>query len=127
MSVWYCELNGSELGPLSSAQLIRHIREGRVTKLTPVRKDDSQWVPAIEINGLFAAAAKPVTRDVCPYCDHINPGKPPCECPGCNRTLNRVVRKSQPSPITESGEPNLDSPLYQPPKSIKGWVKKLFD
>lgn len=127
MAVWYCEVNGAQEGPLSSSQLIAKIREGEVDKDTPVRKDDSQWVAAIEINGLFAAASKPIMRKLCPYCEALIQSSPPCECPGCSRQIHRVVNRSEPSPVLANGEPNPEARGGQGGVGIKRWVKKLFD
>ncbi|MCA9176379.1 MAG: DUF4339 domain-containing protein [Planctomycetales bacterium] len=127
MTVWFCDINGVESGPFSPSQLIQKIHEGTINKDTPVRKDDSQWVRAIEVNGLFEAAARPIKRKVCPYCSRVNPGNPPCVCPGCEREIQRVIQKSEPSPVTANGERNPDAPSKPSSNGIKRWVKKLFD
>jgi hypothetical protein len=62
------------------------VRSGQVKEDTLIRKDDSQWVPARQVNGLLDAANQHHVQRVCPYCgqqvDH-----PPTTCSGCNRKL----------------------------------------
>ena len=53
---WYCELMGNVEGPLTSAQLLQKVKVGEIAQDTPIRKNDSKWFPAIEVNGLFEAA-----------------------------------------------------------------------
>jgi len=56
---WYCQLMGSELGPLTAAELIQMVRRHQVTPEDLVRRGDSHWVPAYQVQGLFEAAARP--------------------------------------------------------------------
>ena len=53
---WYCELMGKRQGPLTSAELLQKVKLGEITQDTPIRKNNSKWFPAIEVNGLFEAA-----------------------------------------------------------------------
>lgn len=127
MTVWYSQVNGQQLGPLSASDLIQAIRDGVVKVDTPIRKDDSQWVPALEVSGLFAAAAKPIIHKLCPYCGCSETGPAPCECPDCGRNLPRLIQRSEPSPVLADGERNPDSPQNQTGVRLKRWVKRLFD
>jgi hypothetical protein len=86
---WFCEIMGVVVGPLRPSELLDKVRSGEVVPDTPVRKDDSQWVPAMEVNGLFEAAAKAIANLRCPYCG-AKVGKPPTTCDGCERYLTRV-------------------------------------
>ena len=86
MPKWFIQQQRDELGPLASADLLEEIRKGNVTPSTMIRKDDSQWVPAREVNGLFSAAEKPADQRLCPYCGHAVE-KPPTVCGGCRRKL----------------------------------------
>jgi hypothetical protein len=63
---WYCELMGKVEGPLTSVQLLQKVKLGEITQDTPIRKNDSKWFPAIEVNGLFEAAFrdKPPTENL---------------------------------------------------------------
>lgn len=90
---WYYQGSGStNIGPLSNAELLEHVRAGFVDESTLVRKDDSKWVAAREINGLMEAAKKPARVDACPYCETpVNPA--PTRCPKCDRQLLRTVKK----------------------------------
>ena len=56
---WYCQMMGSEVGPLTQDQLVDMVRQHRLTPEDLVRRNQSSWVPAFEVKGLFEAAAKP--------------------------------------------------------------------
>ena len=49
---------GKTEGPLKPSELMEMIRNEEVTAATPVRKNNSDWVPASEVMGLFEAAYK---------------------------------------------------------------------
>jgi hypothetical protein len=83
---WYYQLMNEIVGPLSPSELIEKIRAGQVKEDTLIRKDDSQWVSASEVNGLFEAAQRKDTRLICPYCGH-DVDRPPTTCKHCNRQL----------------------------------------
>ena len=53
---WFCELMGKVVGPLTAAELLTKVRKGEIADNTPIRKNDSRWYPAVEVNGLFEAA-----------------------------------------------------------------------
>lgn len=83
---WYYQIMNDVVGPLSGRQLLDKVRAGQVKEDTLIRKDDSQWVPARQVNGLMEAVAhRPVER-ICPYCGHVV-DPPPTTCHGCNRRL----------------------------------------
>jgi hypothetical protein len=88
---WFYETLGKVIGPLTSAQLLRKVRAGEIAANTPVRKDDSQWVMAEEVNGLFEAAKRPLTHYKCPYCGS-RVEKPPTVCLECDREITAVYR-----------------------------------
>ena len=56
---WYCKIAGCELGPLAEHQLIAMARENRLAPSDLVRRDESRWVPAGKVKGLFPADAAP--------------------------------------------------------------------
>ena len=56
---WYCQVMGSEVGPLSQRQLVDMVRQHQVNPEDLVRRNASSWVPAFQVKGLFEAAAKP--------------------------------------------------------------------
>lgn len=66
---WFCQIMGSEVGPLNQLQLIDMARRHRLNPEDLVRRNNSPWVPAFEVKGLFEAAAKPA------------PPEPPAEEP----------------------------------------------
>ena len=53
---WFYKLGGRTEGPLSGEALLAKVREGVIKEGSWVRKDDSAWVPAQEVNGLFETA-----------------------------------------------------------------------
>jgi hypothetical protein len=83
---WYYQIMNDVVGPLSGRQLLEKVRSGQVKEDTLIRKDDSQWVPARQVNGLLEAVGQPMAQRICPYCGQfVDP--PPSTCRGCNRKL----------------------------------------
>lgn len=83
---WYYQIMNETVGPLSSSQLIARLRSGQIKEDTLIRKDDSQWVPAHQVNGLMDHVVNNQPRRVCPYCGH-QVDAPPTTCEHCNRKL----------------------------------------
>ncbi len=98
MAKWFCKLAGSEVGPLSPGQLLQFVREGKIVADTPIRKDDSQWVPAEALNGLFATAGKQTKQIRCPYCTTILT-ELPATCHSCHRQVEStyMLRDDKPT------------------------------
>lgn len=95
---WYYDAQGQIIGPLSGQELLDRVRAGEVTVETLVKKGDSQWVKAGDVNGLFEAAFRRQTYYQCPYCG-AEVDKPPTVCLGCDREITAVYRVTQrPSP-----------------------------
>ncbi len=67
---WYYEVMGSELGPISSADLIDKAKRGQIQPDTRVRSGpEGKWQFAERVKGLFAAPpapAKPVVAEITP-------------------------------------------------------------
>ncbi len=53
---WFFKQSGKTVGPISNQELVAKVRSGEVVANSWVRKDDSPWFPANEVNGLFEAA-----------------------------------------------------------------------
>ncbi len=53
---WYLKLQGKMVGPFSSSELLEKVKRREITAETPVRKDDSKWITARDVSGLFDAA-----------------------------------------------------------------------
>ncbi len=83
---WYYQIMNDVVGPLSGRQLLDKVRAGQVKEDTLIRKDDSQWVPARQVNGLLEAVVQPLAQRICPYCG-AQVDSPPTTCRGCNRRL----------------------------------------
>ena len=58
---WFCQVMGSEVGPLDQAQLVDMVRQHQLNPEDLVRRNTSSWVPAFEVKGLFEAASKPAS------------------------------------------------------------------
>lgn len=91
MSQWYYESQGQVVGPLSSTQLLQKVRIGAIAETTRVRKDDSQWVNAGDVNGLFQAARRNLVEYHCPYCNGLI-DRPPTVCLQCDREVTAAYR-----------------------------------
>lgn len=84
---WYYQIMNDVVGPLTSSQLVDRVRAGQVKEDTLIRKDDSQWVPARQVNGLLEAVEhNRKAHRICPYCG-ATVDNPPTTCHGCNRKL----------------------------------------
>ena len=87
MATWYYRTSGKEIGPLRSSEIVAHVRQGKVTPDTLVRKNDSQWVSAREVSGLLEAAdTAKQTEHVCPFCGEPI-SRPPTRCLSCMRDV----------------------------------------
>ncbi len=68
---WFCKIGEEELGPMSAQQLSQLVRLRRLSPSDLVRKDDSKWVPAGRVKGLFptevaAAVETPAAKTTTP-------------------------------------------------------------
>ena len=52
-SQWFYRAGTQEVGPVSSAQIRALVSDGTITPETALRKDDSNWMKASRIKGLF--------------------------------------------------------------------------
>jgi hypothetical protein len=108
MPQWFYRINGhAEFGPIGASDLLELIRQGQVDGQTEIRKDDSAWVLACEINGLWQAAGRPTVEFKCPYCESAIE-KPPTWCKSCRKdvakSVGQLVRHSRPKDRTHSWE-----------------------
>lgn len=83
---WYYQIMNDEVGPLTGSQLVACVRSGKVKEDTLIRKDDSQWVPASQVDGLLDAVGNNQSKRLCPYCGQTV-DRPPTTCRSCNRKL----------------------------------------
>ncbi len=109
MAHWYYRVRQNlEIGPIGSRELLELIRNGEVKSHTQVRKDDSQWVQACEVNGLWQAVGLPSVLFHCPFCDG-NIDKPPSRCPNCRKEIAKavgeLVKHSRPKDVGWSDVP----------------------
>ena len=93
MAEWfYRNAHCKELGPVSGAMLLELVREGDIQAGTEVRKDDSPWILACQVNGLWQAAGRPGVAFHCPYCNAVI-SKPPSRCEACDRDVVKAIGK----------------------------------
>ncbi len=92
MSQWYYRTSEGEVGPLRASELLEQVAAGRIQPHTLVRKGDSQWVEAAQVDGLFDAAATGGTSFQCPFCGH-KIERPPTRCAQCQRLVETAYRK----------------------------------
>jgi hypothetical protein len=55
---WYFKVGEKIQGPLTPEELLKKVRAGEIKSSTQVRKNDSPFFPAEEVNGLFETAFK---------------------------------------------------------------------
>jgi DNA-directed RNA polymerase subunit RPC12/RpoP len=132
MAEWYFEMMGQPVGPITGKQLLERVRGGDIVADTPVRKDDSQWVPARDVGGLFTAAGDGQAREVrCPYCgEPID--SPPTRCAKCRRQVEQTYelilgpKPDAASPSTDTTESEHSEPEEDGRKEKrKGWLSKV--
>lgn len=132
MAEWYIEQLGETIGPITGKQLLERVRKGDIVANTPLRKDDSQWVPARDVGGLFEAAGGNQSRQVsCPYCG-APIDLPPTRCSKCRRQVDQayeVVFREGPdgeSPPADTTESEQQQPKEQVRKEKKrSWLSKI--
>jgi hypothetical protein len=119
---WYYQLMNEVVGPLSPAELLDKIRAGQVKEDTLIRKDDSQWVSASQVGGLFEAAQRTEARLICPYCGH-DVDRPPTTCKHCNRQLVMSVS----SRLTSKGSNKKPKNVAKEKEAKKKAIEKHND
>jgi hypothetical protein len=110
---YYRDDQDRTVGPLRPGELLSMIRSGELSEDTLIRKDDSQWVRSIEINGLWAAAAAPETEFYCPVCG-IEISKPPVRCPKCAKFVDKAVGKIKKPSVSAKQLAKLREAATQP-------------
>lgn len=125
LNEWYIqqESDGEEVGPLRPSELLRAVRAGKVRQETRVRKGDSAWFAASEVNGLFEAASKPDIEFSCPYCKRVVT-KPPVTCGHCGMHLyhanERIKTEGMQTPA--QGGQNRNGSTAK--RSMASWLKR---
>lgn len=99
MTRWFIQSDDArdERGPLVPSELLDLVRRGEVTRRSLVRTDDSAWIPAGSVGGLFEAAWRPTIEYFCPCCQ-AEVGEPPVRCGHCGQQVRHGIAK-----ITEHG------------------------
>jgi hypothetical protein len=99
MSEWYFRTDDGKIGgPIPSSKLLELIRSGKILSETEVRKDDSPWVKACEVNGLWKAAGLPSIGFRCPFCQAAI-DRPPTKCKNCERPIDKAVGNLRPNSV----------------------------
>lgn len=92
MTWFYKSPTGSEMGPVNPQELLELIRNGSVLRDTWIKKDNSQWVKAEDVNGLLQKAAQPSTAYFCIHCGKPV-AKPPTRCERCDLHVDKATQK----------------------------------
>ena len=104
---WYYKLKGKTLGPVSSSDLIKKIKARQILPMTQVRKDDSQWVVAQSVTGLFEKAGVWTGEHKCPYCGNTI-ATPPTDCENCHRKIEKNAYENQDTHFKKTVSSKLD-------------------
>ena len=122
MAQWYIRGESgreNDRGPLRPSELLKLVRDGKITPETKLRKDDSAYFAAAEVGGLFEAAMRPTIQYFCPQCRR-EVHEPPVTCPHCDFNVVRALTK-----ITEN---TIASPERQAEEatgsSVKRWLSR---
>jgi len=121
MTDWYYRASqaakAEENGPIASPDLLKLIRDGVINEDTLIRKGDSNWVPSVQINGLWAAAGRPTAAFLCPNCGKPIP-KPPVTCGACQqRIMHAVGHLVQPKKIVARPTSLTTKPISKKPQT----------
>lgn len=122
MPQWFYQDGDETVGPFKASDLLHLVRDGVVTAITLVRKDESAWFPAAEVGGLFAAAARSTVEYSCPECGS-KVGKPPCYCRQCRRLLEYARPRVLENHVEGYEKP--ETSRGPDPGSWKQWVLRL--
>ena len=122
MTEWFIqgEEEEEDEGPIRPPELLAMVRRGEVARDTMIRKDDSQWVAAGAVGGLFEAAMRPTIEFFCPQCDQ-EVDEPPTMCIHCGREVHKGITR-----ITENSivDPDSRSFAEKTSRSMKKWLQK---
>jgi len=123
---WYFQKNGKVVGPITPKELLAGVRKGVIQHDSLIRKDDSQWVAACEVGGLFEAADRDLVQYHCPYCNaRVN--KPPTTCVECSRDINAVYRSTESVGEFRTEEQPKAKQAEAPERPVRfKWLKWLF-
>ncbi len=61
---WFYKVHAKVIGPLTNDELLGKVKRQEITADTQVRKGDSAWFPAQQVNGLFETAFKDLPNKV---------------------------------------------------------------
>ena len=123
MASWFIrDGDEGEIGPVSPAELLGLVREGRVVATTVVRKDDSAWFPAANVGGLFEAARRPTIEHYCTRCE-ARVGPPPVTCPKCDADLAQTRQKIIEHHVAGEDAKKADAP-QKAGSSAKSWLNR---
>lgn len=119
MPEWYYrDTDDQVIGPLKPDEMLAMIRDGELTEKSLVRKDDSPWVPSVEVNGLWAAAARPETEFYCPVCNTLI-SKPPSRCPQCLKYIEKGIGRIKKLHVSAKQLAKIREAASQPAAPVK--------
>lgn len=103
-SKWYYQTANAEVGPISSKELLEKIRQGVIVRETLVRKGESKWIAARQVNGLFERAeAEQEHHHVCPYCGQAI-AAPPTACGFCGHHVDLSMDDQEQKKVEEASK-----------------------
>lgn len=124
---WYCQVMGSEVGPLTQRELVDMVRNHRINPEDLIRRNKSSWVAAFEVRGLFEAAAKPSSSSSSSDAAKAKvtetpPDRSPSQALAEKRRVRRDRAHSHPAPLAKSS-PKPASPLvnHTETEAIHDW------
>ena len=121
---WYFQSDGQECGPFTGSQLKRYADDGRIRPESLVKYGgDGRWVPAAQVQGLFAAA-QPVTAVALP---------PVIRGPAVRPTPHTQAASQPENPLADfapdieaaSVEPSFPD-LYDAPSTARGRPSRSY-
>ena len=104
MAEWFVQRASDVLGPLGPTELLALVRSGMVKQDTKIRKQDSEWLTAREVGGLFEAAMRPTIENRCPECDALLENVP-CVCHKCGQRVQTARTRIIENTICENTVP----------------------
>ena len=135
-ATWYATLDGSELGPLTVADLKRLVSEGRIAPQTPVRRQGMEAaVPAARIKGLLSVTSAatevlpppaPVQTPDLQRADQAEKSARPGPRVAGDRSRTATVATARTARATSPAAPDDDNPFARPQAELAPVTSELI-
>jgi hypothetical protein len=127
MAEWHFKQGDEVVGPISGSELLARVRQGEIQPETLLRKGDSSWVPAEEVNGLFEAIGQKALEYHCPECHEVI-HKPPTHCEYCGAYVQEAETQRFPvRPTATVSKGSGDRGSVPDTAGGGSWWRKLSD